>query len=374
VRLYIVHVQCEMTEEISTTSDASVAVTATGMPQITGGNYMTSSLSSSSSSSSSSSGSNQFYFQWAVVVIAVVGLATNALIIYAMVASKQHKKHVLIVNQNALDLLASFFLIITYSLRLCKIQLTGSTGYWLCTLLLSDSLTSCGFIGSSFILAIISVERYLKIVHRTWSKKHIRKWMIYSAAAFAWIGSLIYMLALVFPTTKVINGVCYPYAFWKNEVEALAQFIFSFVSLYVIILLIFIFCYWRILLVIRHQASVMAGHSASGGSNTNQTHHKIQASVIKTMVLVSFLYAITWFPNYLYILLIHLNSNFSVFDVGFHVTVFIAFLYTCINPFIYATKLDPVKEILLRMIPCKKISEQGQTNENIASVRSGTVT
>ena len=57
---------------------------------------------------SSSPSSLEFYFTWAVVVIGVVGTATNALILYALVASKQHKKHVLIVNQNALDLFSSF--------------------------------------------------------------------------------------------------------------------------------------------------------------------------------------------------------------------------------------------------------------------------
>jgi len=140
------------------------------------------------------------------------------------------KKHVLIVNQNALDVFSSFFLAITYSLRLCNIYLTGSTGYWLCTLLLSECFSWSGTIGSTINLAIISVERYLKIVHRTWSKKHLRKWMIYSAAAFAWIGSTIYLLALVFPTTKVIDGVCYPYTFWNNEMAAVAHLIWSFVS------------------------------------------------------------------------------------------------------------------------------------------------
>ena len=56
--------------------------------------------------------------------------------------------------------------------------------------------------------------------------------------------------------------------------------------------------------------------------------------------------------------------------------MFIAFSYNCINPFIYATKLEPVKEVLLRMIPCKKITEEA--TENVAMTAStraaGTVT
>jgi len=112
-----------MAEEITPASDMFVAMTATGMTQITDGSYV---------ASLSSLQSSLFYFQCAVVAIGVVGTATNALILYALVASKQHKKHVLIVNQNALDVFGSFFLAITYSLRLCNIYLTGSTGYTGC--------------------------------------------------------------------------------------------------------------------------------------------------------------------------------------------------------------------------------------------------
>jgi len=354
-----------MAEEIASRSDMSAAMTATGMTQITDGSYMT-----SSSSSSSSSGSIDFYFQCAVVVMGVIGTATNALILYALVASKQHKKHVLIVNQNVLDVFGSFFLTICYSLMLCKVYLNGSTGYWLCTLLLSESPIWCGIIGSTINLATISVERYLKIVHRTWSKKHLRKWMIYSAAAFAWIGSVIYNLAVLFPTAKVIDGVCYAYMFWKDEMAAVANVIVNLVSFYVIIILIFIFCYWRILAVIRHQASVMAGHGTSGGSSYNH----IQVSIIKTMVLVSVLYGIMWLPNCICSSLLVFNPNLPLLYSVYYWSVFMVFLYICINPFIYATKLDPVKEVLLRMIPFKKITEQGvgQASENVAPARVGT--
>jgi len=305
------------------------------------------------------------------MVIGVVGTATNALILYALVASKQHKKHMLIVNQNVLDLFGSFFLTITYSLRLCNIYLTGSTGYWLCTLLLSDSLSWCGIAGSIINLAMISIERYLKIVHRKWSQKNLHEWIIYSAAAFAWIGSITYNLALVFPTTRVIDGACYPYMFWKNRAANVAHSIWSFVSFYVIILLIFIFCYWRILMVIRHQASVIAGHNTSGGSSTAQTQFShMQTSVIKTMIFVSILFAITWLPHHVAIFLIVLNPNPSFPLSGYYASIFIAYLYVSINPFIYATKFDPVKEILQRMIHYKKIS--GQVTINVASAGTGT--
>ena len=99
-----------MTEESSTTSPLSDGtITTTGVTQITGG--MTSSFSRR----------NEFYFQCGVFVIGVLGTAANALILYALIASKQHKKHVLIVHQNVIDLFTTFFMIITYTLFLCNL-------------------------------------------------------------------------------------------------------------------------------------------------------------------------------------------------------------------------------------------------------------
>ena len=62
------------------------------------------------------------YFHSAVIAVGVVGTAANALILYAMVASKQHKKQILIFNQNVFDLCSSLLLAITYALRLCNIR------------------------------------------------------------------------------------------------------------------------------------------------------------------------------------------------------------------------------------------------------------
>jgi len=303
------------------------------------------------------------YFEIAVLVIGVVGTAANALILYGLVASKQHKKHVLIFNQNALDLFSSVFLTIGFAARLCNIRLTGLLAYRLCMMLFSDVFIWCGINGSTINLASITVERYLKVVHAVWSKTKLRSWMIYSAAAFAWIGSAVYNFALVSMNAMVIDGTCYAYIIWQNETARVIHTIWYFVSFYVIILLIIIFGYWRILVVIRRQARVMAGHSAAGSSTGQTQSSHIQISVIKTMILVSAFFAISQLPNQIFYLQMNVDPNFVYVKTTYDATLFIAFLYISTNPFIYAIKFDPVKQMLLHLIPCKKISDQ--PNETI---------
>ena len=313
---------------------------------------------------SSSSRGLEFYFACAAVLIGVVGTAANSLILYAMVASKQHKKQFLVFNQNVLDLYSCLLLIITYTTKIFDVQPTGSIGYSLCMMLLSENLLWWGIDGSVINLVIITVERYVKVVHCIWSKTRLRNWMIYLAAACSWMCGITYNMALCFSTSRIIDGVCYGYVIWENKLAEKIHVVWNFVSFYVVVLCTFIFCYWRILDTIRRQAGVMAGHSAAGSSTQS---NQIQSNIIKTMILVSAFYAVTWLPIKTYYLLVNVDSNLTLLESGYYSVVFIAFIYFCTNPFIYAIKFEPVKRILMDLIPCKKTSVQSD-NESVQNV------
>jgi len=62
--------------------------------------------------------------------------------------------------------------------------------------------------------------------------------------------------------------------------------------------------------------------------------------------------------NLLAYLLVNVDSNLTLLESGYYSVVFIAFIYFCTNPFIYAIKFEPVKSILMDLIPCKKTSVQ----------------
>ena len=342
-----------MGDESSTVSVShlSVVMTTDGeeTSQTTGENDVT----------SSSSRGAAVYFETAVLIIGIIGTAANGLVLYALVASKQHKKHMLIVNQNALDLYSCIFLIITYGLKLFKIHLSGSLGYWLCMLLFSENLLWCGVYGSFCNLIVIAIDRYLKVVHPVWSRNHLRKWMIYAAMAFVWISCFAHQLAVAFMSSAVIDGACYGYIIWKNPATGVAYGIFYFLAAYAIVLAIFVFCYGKILMAIRRQARIMASHNPVGLSTVQAQSNQIQSNVIKTMVLVCAFYAVAWLPENIYFLLMSLNLNLTLLDSAYYSVLFIAFLYVCANPFIYATKFDPVRRILKGLIlrVCQKAPE-----------------
>jgi len=142
---------------------------------------------------------------------------------------------------------------------------------------------------------------------------------------------------------------------WKSRSARVAFSISYILTFYVGLFLTFIFCYWRILMVIRRQARVMASHGTHGGSSAAETQiKKMQSKLIKTMILVSVLYIVLWTPGYVHFTLMNISVTFDVGDVAFYVVQIIGFLYNCVNPFIYATNFDPVMHVLLRLIPWKR--------------------
>jgi len=266
------------------------------------------------------SSSVRFHFMMILIVLGVTGTAGNMLILYALVASKQYKKYLLIVNQNVLDLYTCVFLVITFSLRYSlgpsNITGTGSLAYWFCTLIISDIFVRFGLFGSVINLVLVTIERYLKIC----TKKKLRSWMMYSGTAFAWIGSVVYNVIAVFQTTAIVNGRCHPHAIFNSKFAKSFYLIFNFLTFYVVILFVFIFCYGRILVVIRRQAKVMASHNAAQSTTTNTQSKQIQTNVIKTMIIVSAFYAVMWLPTYISMLLYNfllLNGNKLIIFIYF---------------------------------------------------------
>jgi len=109
-----------------------------------------------SSMTSSSSSSAGLYFQCIVIVIGFAGAVLNGLILYAMVASKQHKKQVLIFNQNLLDFANGFFLFTMNVVRLCYVFFGGTIGHWLCVVIFSEFFNWAPFLGSLINLAAVN--------------------------------------------------------------------------------------------------------------------------------------------------------------------------------------------------------------------------
>ena len=117
------------------------------------------------------------YFQSAIIAIGVFGTAANALVLYALIEyhlreSKKRAINLLMINQNLLDLSSCVLLIVSFSVRMSNIYLTGALGYFLCTILLTNNATKCASYGS--IINLTTASSKASCACAFWSRIQLR--------------------------------------------------------------------------------------------------------------------------------------------------------------------------------------------------------
>ena len=242
----------------------------------------------------------EFYFRYAVIAIGIFGTAANALVLYALVThnAQQAKKraiNLLIIHQNIIDLSCCVLLVVTYSIPAYNLYLTGALGYFVCTIFISETLVYTALYASVINLVTLTIERYLKVVHPFWSKKNLKHWMIYAAMVFAWISGMMFHVPVVFKTTVVQDGVCLVYSVWESPAVRMIYGASINVLFFLVPLIVFVYCYGRIIVVMRRQMCVMAGHNAEASSQANASQvqsKRIKWNIIKTMIIVSVAFVI----------------------------------------------------------------------------------
>ena len=128
-----------------------------------------------------------------------------------------------------------------------------------------------------------------------------------------------------------------------------------------VVVFVFVFCYGRILVVIRRQASVMAGHSRPHPQPTASDSVQLQRHQDADYCQCVLRSQLSCIPMYFLYFTTSLPIRVSRVLEVYYLLLFSSFLYFCANPFIYAIKFDPVKRVLARLIPCKKSEQPGNS-------------
>src|SRR6218665_902630 len=196
-----------------------------------------------------------------VIMIGIIGSIANGLVLRVLLSPKlpTQTSNLLIINQVAMDLYSCILLIVSYVPRLSRMHLIGRSGWFLCVFFQNDMLTFIGLTGSIASVGTITAERYFKVVHPIAHRKNFRNWMIYAAIPLTWINGVLTNIAAIW-TSGVFNGVCSGFYYWPAAELATTYAIIILIWEYFLPLLLFIYCYWHILAVIRGQMKVFHGH------------------------------------------------------------------------------------------------------------------
>jgi len=86
--------------------------------------------------------------------------------------------------------------------------------YILCFAVESATFKIIGTSAGKFGLVVITVERYVKVVHAVAHRKHYRNWMTKVGVVLPWIFGTIFIVMPTIIGTRVSNGRCLRIAVW----------------------------------------------------------------------------------------------------------------------------------------------------------------
>jgi len=95
-------------------------------------------------------------------------------------------------------------------------QSSGPGAMTLCVVVDGGTLITLGLNGGTASLVVHTLDRYWKIVYPIHHRKFYRRWMLYVGLFLPWLYGTASHLLPAIGTTKIVNGVCHPIAFWPS--------------------------------------------------------------------------------------------------------------------------------------------------------------
>jgi len=348
-----------------------------------------STTSGKSHSSPRSSGYSSYYVSptldlvlyIATIIIAVVGCLANAYVLLALLLSKNSRAsnvNIFITHQTILDLTSCAFLFMSLVLETVDYAETDSSlALFVCWFFGAHAITTTAGNASVGGLMIITIERYVKIVHSVAYRNHYRPWMTRCGVIFPWIFGISTGFIPIVATSKVVRGSCNKNRYYMNDWSRKAWGIAKFLLLYLGPLFVFIFGYWKILMVIRRQKK-QVGQSQQQGTTSGvataqqQGSRRTEMNIIRTVILVSVSFALCFVCMRTYSIL----TRFDVAPgIGWLYLLFSVFSYSnrCLNPFIYATQYEIVRrwwKVIVRRVVRRQHVEEVSVTQSVAPDRS----
>ena len=190
------------------------------------------------------------------IVIGCIGVIANGIIVIIIVGfTSMHKQlgNVFVVNQNIIDCLSSLLLTCqTFSSFAMPILVEGQlVSEMYCRLWHSGWLHWSLFVSSTYNVVVLTIERYLKIVHPIFHKNSFTLWKAKILLVIIWLFGFAFEAAVGLSSTTVRGSLCLIVAVWPNVIIQQMAGFFSVAVLYFLPTVVFIFCHTKMIRSLR---------------------------------------------------------------------------------------------------------------------------
>ncbi|XP_022109638.1 cholecystokinin receptor type A-like [Acanthaster planci] len=340
---------------------------------------------------------------WAVLdgIIGFLGVVGNGLVLLVFFRGKSSRNliNLFIINQSMIDFTSSVIFLLIHLGPKFELE-PGHGGHLiLCKIWVSEYVMWALFISSSINLVCITLERYVATLKPAWYRKKVAavKKRIVPVAVVVWCSGFLIDAFWAYVQQVLPGNLCVPV--YKSTVWQGVGGVMIFCVTYLIPLTVMAYCYSRIIRKLGKQAAKVqsqsparsvsrnvtvneqaSGSGASGsllGGNNKKSIRSSASSramknVIKTMMIVSATYAITWAPIAFNYVIYNLGGPLDFQSTWYEVTKLFVYANMCGNPFIYAMQYRQFQVGLKRMFcSCKRETQVNAERADMSQSRTG---
>ena len=315
-------------------------------------------------------------------IIASVGIVGNLLVIVVILSFATMKKwftNILILNQSAVDLVASglmLMLAVRPTARIPEHRLERVADQLICRLWYKTSPLWGVLVASSYNLIAIACERYFAVVHPIIYRN------VYTARRAKLVCLVPWLMVVLFIgiATGVYDGRCVSIgSTYSTEAGKLFNGMCSTFIVFVLPTAIFVFCYTSMYRSLRRVVAVdpSAPPCGSQANRRENQMNRIRQNILTTQVTVVTIFVVCWTLNQ--VIFCAFNFGYRVDFTGslYHTSVVLVFINCAANPFIYAAKYEMFQRGL-RNLFCRfrqtthDEEEMRETGTTTSTIKTGT--
>ncbi|XP_074637820.1 allatostatin-A receptor-like [Acropora palmata] len=262
-----------------------------------------------------------------LVLVGVIGNTLSCLVII-LNRSMRTPMNYLILNLALADIMVTLFIAPRFIFIHSFDHPRGLTGSIICKFFTGGNFSWMGGSASVFSLVAISVERYFAVVHPYKTRGKLTTKKLHYVILACWVVAIVFNLPLFF----IINyneKIDFCTEYWPEEWMAKAYSSSWLVLFGVIPIALMTALYVRVIrrLWIKPQ---------DGPRVTQAAVLKSRKRVTKMVIMVSAVYAITWFPVLIIYMLNYYYKDQHYGNVTYVIAIVIVTFNSCVNPFVYA--------------------------------------
>ena len=282
-------------------------------------------------------------------VLVLSGLVGNVLVCLVVFLNRtmQTPINYLLVNLAVADISTLAFISPQYIFIHAFNHPTGATGDFLCKFITGGNISWIGGVASVFSLVAISFERYQAVInpYSQASKFSLNKVKI--IAVCCWIFTTVFNLPLFF-VIYYDKEKTFCLEAWPSAVYGKLNSILWLLIVGIIPAAIMISLYSKVVYRLWFQRV---------NEVTQIAVRKSRKKVTKVALIVSVIYAISWFPQLTVYVLSNYQNNIEFGDFAYIVSVVMVTFNSAVNPVIYAFQSERFRQHFKQLLCCRRRRE-----------------